>query len=289
MILNATLIIQVLINGILIGSIYALVAVGLTLIFGVMNIINFAHGSLMMVAMYLSYWLFVSLKIDPYLSMIATIPFLFFSGLLIQRFLIDYVLEAKHSIQILLTVGLSLFLDNFALFLFSPDFRAISVKYQTYSIVLGDFIINYPKMIAFFLACALTFFLYIILKKTTIGKAIRATSVEKEGAILVGINTRQIYYLTFGLGSACVGAAGSAILPFFYCSPNVGYAFIIPAFFVVVLGGMGNFFGALVGGLIIGVAESLGAIFMPGSLKQMVMFIIFIFVLLFKPRGIFSK
>lgn len=212
---NVTLIIQAFVNGILIGSIYALVAIGLALIFGVMNIVNFAHGSLMMMAMYLSYWLVVLLKIDPYLSMFATIPFLFFSGLLIQRFLIDYVLEAKHSIQILLTVGLSLFLDNFALFLFSPNFRAISVSYQTYSLVLGGIIINYPLMIAFFLATMLTFFLYIFLKKTIIGKAIRATTVEKEGAILVGINTRQIYYLTFALGSACVGAAGAAVLPFF--------------------------------------------------------------------------
>jgi branched-chain amino acid transport system permease protein len=287
--MNSSLVIQAVVNGILIGSIYALVALGLTLIFGVMNIINFAHGSLMMVAMYLSYWLFVLLKIDPYLSMIATIPILFFLGVLIQRFLIDYILEARHAIQILLTVGISLFLDNFALFLFTPNFRGIYIKYQTYSLMLGDIIINYPQLIAFFLACTLTFLLYFILKKTTVGKAIRATSVEKEGAVLVGINTRQIYYLAFGLGSACVGAAGAAVLPFFYLSPHVGYAFIIPAFVVVVLGGMGNFWGALVSGLIVGVAESLGAIFVPGSLKQMVMFVIFILALLFKPRGIFSK
>jgi len=287
--LNTTLIIQATVNGILIGSIYALVAVGLTIIFGVMNIVNFAHGSLMMVAMYLSYWLFVSLRVDPYLSMMMTIPFLFLSGVLIQRFLIDHVLEAKHHIQILLTVGLALFLDNFALFLFSPDFRAITVSYQTSSLALGPVMIDCPKMIAFFLACALTFCLHTILKKTTMGKAIRATSSEKEGAILVGIDTRRIYYLTFGIGSACVGAAGAAVLPFFYCSPNVGYAFVIPAFVVVVLGGMGNFWGTLVGGLIIGVAEHLGAIFVPGSLKQMVMFIIFILVLFLKPRGIFSK
>ena len=289
MVINTTLVIQAIVNGILIGSIYALVAVGLTLIFGVMNIVNFAHGSLMMMAMYLSYWLFTLLKVDPYLSMLATIPFLFLSGVLIQRFLIDRVMEAEHSIQILLTVGLSLFIDNLALFLFSPDFRAISVDYQTSSIAIGDIIINYPKLIAFFLACGLTFLLYFILKTTTLGKAIRATAAEKEGSILVGINTRRIYYLTFGIGSACVGAAGAAVIPFFYCSPNVGYAFVIPAFVVVVMGGMGNFFGALIGGLIIGVAESLGAIFVPGSMKQLVMFVIFILVLLFKPQGIFSK
>jgi len=176
-----------------------------------------------------------------------------------------------------------------ALFLFSPDFRAISVSYQTDSLDLGNIIVNYPQLIAFFLAIGLSFFLYLILKRTVLGKAIRATAVEKDGAVLVGINTRRIYYVTFGLGSACVGAAGAAIIPFFYCSPNVGYAFLTPAFVVVVLGGMGNFPGALVGGLIIGVAESLGAIFVPGSLKQLVMFVIFMLVLLFKPRGIFSK
>lgn len=289
MVLNASLILQALVNGVLMGSIYALVGIGLALIFGVMNIVNFAHGSLMMAAMYLSYWLFVSLKVDPYLSMLATIPFLFFFGLLIQRWLIERVIDAKHSIQILLTVGLSLFLDNLAMALFTPDFRAISVSYQTASLVLGGIIISYPQLIAFLLALGLTFALYLFIKKTMTGKAIRATSVEKEGAILVGINSRRIHYLTFGIGSACVGAAGAAVLPFFYCSPNVGYAFIIPAFVVVVLGGMGNFWATLVGGLIVGVAESLGAIFVPGSLKQMVMFIIFVLVLLFKPRGLFSK
>ncbi len=289
MVLNASLILQALVNGVLMGSIYALVGIGLALIFGVMNIVNFAHGSLMMAAMYLSYWLFVSLKVDPYLSMLATIPFLFFFGLLIQRWLIERVIDAKHSIQILLTVGLSLFLDNLAMALFTPDFRAISVSYQTASLVLGGIIISYPQLIAFLLALGLTFALYLFIKKTMTGKAIRATSVEKEGAILVGINSQRIHYLTFGIGSACVGAAGAAVLPFFYCSPNVGYAFVIPAFVVVVLGGMGNFWATLVGGLIVGVAESLGAIFVPGSLKQMVMFIIFVLVLLFKPRGLFSK
>ena len=289
MVLNASLILQALVNGVLMGSIYALVGIGLALIFGVMNIVNFAHGSLMMAAMYLSYWLFVSWKVDPYLSMLATIPFLFFFGLLIQRWLIERVIDAKHSIQILLTVGLSLFLDNLALALFTPDFRAISVSYQTASLVLGGIIISYPQLIAFLLALGLTFALYFFIKKTMTGKAIRATSVEKEGAILVGINSQRIHYLTFGIGSACVGAAGAAVLPFFYCSPNVGYAFVIPAFVVVVLGGMGNFWATFVGGLIVGVAESMGAIFVPGSLKQMVMFIIFVLVLFFKPRGLFSK
>ena len=289
MVLNPSLILQALVNGVLMGSIYALVGIGLALIFGVMNIVNFAHGSLMMAAMYLSYWLFVSLKVDPYLSMLATVPFLFFFGLLIQRGLIERVIDAKHSIQILLTVGLSLFLDNLAMALFTPDFRAISVSYQTASLVLGGIIISYPQLIAFLLALGLTFALYLFIKKTMTGKAIRATSVEKEGAILVGINSQRIHYLTFGIGSACVGAAGAAVLPFFYCSPNVGYAFVIPAFVVVVLGGMGNFWATLVGGLIVGVAESLGAIFVPGSLKQMVMFIIFVLVLFFKPRGLFSK
>jgi len=203
--------------------------------------------------------------------------------------LIERVIDAKHSIQILLTVGLSLFLDNLALALFTPDFRAISVSYQTASLVLGGIIISYPQLNAFLLALGLTFALYLFIKKTMTGKAIRATSVEKEGAILVGINSQRIHYLTFGIGSACVGAAGAAVLPFFYCSPNVGYAFVIPAFVVVVLGGMGNFWATLVGGLIVGVAESLGAIFVPGSLKQMVMFIIFVLVLFFKPRGLFSK
>lgn len=289
MILNLPLFLQAFVNGILMGSIYALVSIGLALIFGVMNIVNFAHGSLMMVAMYLSYWMFVLLKVDPYFSMLATIPFLFVFGVITQRLLIDRVIDARHSIQILLTVGLSLFLDNLALFLFRPDFRAISVSYQTESFVVGGIIINYPQLVACVLSLGLTLALYLFIKNTMTGKAIRATAVEKEGAILVGINSRRIYYLTFGIGSACVGAAGAAVLPFFYCSPQVGYAFVTPAFVVVVLGGMGNFWATLVGGLIVGVAESMGAIFVPGSLKQMVMFVIFLLVLFFKPRGLFSR
>lgn len=289
MVLSPALIFQALANGILMGSIYALVAIGLALIFGVMKIVNFAHGSLMMAAMYVSYWLFVLLKVDPYLSMLATIPVLFFLGLLIQRFLIDRVLDAKHSMQILLTVGLSLFLDNLALALFTPDFRAITLSYQTRSLALGSMLINYPQLMASLLAVGLTLALFLFMKKTMVGKAIRATAGEKEGAAIVGIDSRRIYYLTFAIGSACVGAAGAAVLPFFYCSPHVGYAFIIPAFVVVVLGGMGNFWATFVGGLIVGVAESLGAIFVPGSLKQMVMFIIFVLVLFFKPRGLFAR
>ena len=286
---SLSVLLQAFVNGILMGGVYSLVAVGLTLIFGVMNIINFAHGSLMMLGMFTTYWLYILLGIDPYLSLLFTIPVLFFLGLLIERFLIALVLDAQEYNQLLLTLGISMFIENFALFLWSPNFRTLQVAYLQKTATIGTVMITLPKVIAFLSAIILTTFLYCFLKSTYLGKAIRAASEEKEGAMTVGINLKQIYYIVFGIGTACVGAAGALTAPFFYVQPNVGGIFVITAFVVVVLGGMGNFIGALLGGLIIGLAESVGAAFVPGQLKQFIIYAIFILVLLFKPRGLFGR
>ena len=283
------LLLQSIVNGILMGGVYGLVAIGLTLIFGVMKIINFAHGSLMMLGMFTTYWLNVFLGMDPYLSLLLSIPVLFVVGLLIQRFLIAQVLDAPAHNQLLLTLGVSLFIENFALFLWSPNFRNLEVPYLREAATVGPVMISLPKVIAFLFAIILTALLYYFLKSTDLGKAIRAASEEKEGALTVGINLRRIYYVSFGIGAACVGAAGTLTAPFFYVNPHVGGIFVITAFVVVVLGGMGNFVGALVGGLIVGLAESVGAAFIPGQLKQFIIYFIFIFVLLFKPEGLFGR
>jgi branched-chain amino acid transport system permease protein len=283
------LLLQSIVSGILMGGVYSLVAIGLTLIFGVMKIINFAHGSLMMLGMFTTYWLFVLLGIDPYLSLLFSIPILFIFGLLIERFLIAQVLDAPEYNQLLLTLGISLFIENFALFLWTPNFRTLDVQYVKKAVTVGTVMISLPKVIAFLFAIILTALLYYFLKSTDLGKAIRATSEEKEGALTVGINMRRIYYLAFGIGAACVGAAGTLITPFFYVNPHVGGIFVITAFVVVVLGGMGNIIGALVGGLIVGLAESVGAAFVPGQLKQFIIYFIFILVLLFKPQGLFGR
>lgn len=271
------------------GGVYGLVAIGLTLIFGVMKIINFAHGSLMMLGMFTTYWLYVLAGLDPYLSLLLSIPCLFVVGLLIERFLIAQVLDAPAHNQLLLTLGISLFIENFALFLWTPNFRTLEVTYLRKAAMVGSVMISLPKLVAFIFAIILTILLYCFLKGTDMGKAIRAASEEREGALTVGINLRRIYYVAFGIGAACVGAAGTLTAPFFYVNPHVGGIFVITAFVVVVLGGMGNFIGALVGGLIIGLAESVGAAFVPGQLKQFIIYFIFILVLLFKPEGLFGR
>jgi len=283
------LLLQSIVSGILIGGVYSLVAIGLSMIFGVMKIINFAHGSFMMLGMFATYWLYVHLGIDPYLSLFLTIPLLFVFGLLVERFLIDKILDSPAHNQLLLTLGISLVIENLALFLWSPNFRTINVSYANKAATLGPVMISFPKVIAFLFAIFFTGLLYYFLKNTDLGKAIRAASEEKEGALTVGINLKKIYYIAFGIGTACVGAAGTVVAPFFYVSPQVGGVFVITAFVVVVLGGMGNFMGALVGGLIIGLAESVGAAFIPGQLKQFVIYLIFILVLFFKPSGLFGK
>ena len=283
------LLLQAIVSGILIGGVYSLVAIGLSLIFGVMKIINFAHGAFMMLGMFITYWLYVLLGVDPYLSLLFSIPLLFFFGLLVEHFLIEKVLDAPEHNQLLLTLGISLVIENLALFLWSPNFRTIDVPYATKAVTLGTVMISLPKVIAFLFAILLTGVLYYFLKKTDLGKAIRAASEEKEGALTVGINLKKIYYIAFAIGTACVGAAGTVAAPFFYVSPQVGGVFVITAFVVVVLGGMGNFIGAFVGGIIVGLAESVGAAFFPGQLKQFIIFFIFILVLLFKPAGLFGK
>ena len=286
--MNASFVIQSLINGVLIGGVYSLVAIGLTLIFGVMKIINFAHGALMMVGMYTCYWSVALLGINPYLSILIVIPLLFLVGFLIQRFLINAIITAPEHNQLLLTLGVSLFLENLALFLWSPDYRVLTTPLADVNFYLGDISLSLVRLLAFVLAMLCTAALYLVLTRTELGKAIRAASEEPEGAILMGINVRRIYWVSFGMGAACAGVSGAAVAPFFPVYPHVGGLFVITAFVVVVLGGMGSFLGAFFGGIIIGVADSVGAMFLPGSMKAIISFSIFILILLFKPSGLFG-
>lgn len=283
------LFLQAVVSGLLMGGIYALVAIGLTLIYGVMDIVNFAHGSFLMWGMYFAYWLFALYGMDPYFSLVLVLPFFFLLGLGVQRFLIKPVIHSPHHIQILLTIGLFLVMDNLALLLFSPDFRTARIPYADISFELGPTLVSLPRLVAFLGALTLTGVLYYILKNTDIGKAIRGASEEKIGARLVGINVDLINMIAFGIGVASVGIAGAMLVPFFYVSPNVGFSFVLKTFVIVVMGGMGNFFGALVCALIIGVAESLGAVVLSGSSKDILTYVIFILILLFRPQGIFSK
>ena len=282
------LLLQAVVSGLLLGGVYGVVASGLTLIFGVLRIINFAHGAVMMLGMYASYWLWVGLGVDPYLSVLLTAPAFFVLGMGIQRVVIEPNRAAAEHNQLLLTLGLALFLENLALVLWQGDFRTLRVPYANASFVIGDALVEVSRLVAAGGAVLIALALFVFLRRTDVGKAIRALSEEREGAMLVGIDVARIRAVAFGIGSACVAVAGALITPFFYIAPDVGESFNIMAFVVVVLGGMGNFIGALVGGLIVGLAESLGAALLPGSLKQLVVFVIFVLVLLFRPEGLFG-
>jgi len=284
-----TLLLQAGVSGLLSGGVYALVALGLTLVFGVLRIINFAHGTLMMLGMYATFFLYSLGGIDPYLSLLLVGPAFFFLGVALERGVIEPNLGAPESSQLLLTLGVALFLENAALAVFSPDYRSLRLPYASRALHFGDVVVSVPRLIAFGCSIALAVALWLFLKHTDVGKAIRAAAEEREGALLMGIDIRRLYAVAFGIGSGVVGVAGSLVAPFLYVAPDVGDVFNILAFIVVVLGGMGSFLGALLGGFLVGLAESLGAALLPGSLKQLPIFALFVVVLLVRPAGLFGR
>lgn len=279
---------QALITGIMIGGIFALISVGLSLIWGVMRIINFAHGEFLMIAMYIAYFLVAKGGWDPYLTIIVTAPALFLIGVLIFQVTIRPILKDPSMNQIMLTLGLSLILQNLALVIFKADVLTTSTAYTRMNFMLGPVVVRGSQLIAFVGSAIAAYALYWFLQKTDTGRAIRAAAQNRDAAVLMGINVRTTYLLAFGLGSASLGVAASLMIPFYYTSPTVGLFFGLIAYVVVVLGGLGNFMGALVAGLIIGMTESIGASILPGSLSRVLTFGIFIVVLLFRPQGIFG-
>ena len=280
---------QLLINGLFLGGVYALVSIGLTLIYGVMYVVNFAHGEFLMLGMYLTYWLFTLAGIHPYVSSIFTAVLLFLFGMLIQRVLVQKILGANILNQILLMLGVSILFTGLAQVFFQADPRTIRLPISAMSLNFGNLIFNIPRLIAFVVSVIVAGILYIFLRVTKFGKAIRACAQSRDAAQLMGINVKMVYMITFGIGSAVTGIAGSMLMPFFPVNPTIGSVFSVTAFVVVVLGTMGNFIGAFVGGLIIGVAETFGGFILGGDMKQIVSMIIFIIVLLLRPQGLFGK
>jgi branched-chain amino acid transport system permease protein len=286
----ASTIFQLIINGILLGGMYALISIGLTLIFGVIEIINFAHGEFLMLSMYASFFLFQLYGIDPYLSLLIILPLFFIIGMVVQRGIIQPIINAPPLNQVFMTIGLSIVLQNIALFLWKADYRTIKTGYSAFTLKLpGGLLISFSRLVAFFIAMASISALLIFLKKTYIGKAIRALAQERKAAMLMGINVYRTYQIAFGIGIACVGAAGAVLIPVYYVFPTVGSLFVLVAFVVVVLGGYNSLIGALIGGLIIGLIETFSGFFISPHLKEAICFIIFILILLFRPMGLFGR
>ena len=275
-------------NGLTTGAVYALIALGLTLIYGVLHIINFAHGAALMMAMYGVYFLFTKFGIDPYWALPIMVPVMFAAGYLVYRFVIGRASHGKDENILLVTLGLSIALENLALVLFKADTRTIDTAYTLTTLNVFGVNLALTKLVSFFGALVLTGVLLLIVGKTSLGRAIRACAKERHGAKVVGIDVEHIFAMSFGIGLACLGAAACLHLPAYYVNPTVGNGFVLIAFTIVVLGGMGSFTGALLGGFIIGVVESIGGLVLGESLGQIGIFLIFIAVLLFRPQGLFG-
>ncbi len=277
-----------LLNGLTTGAVYALVALGLTLIYGVLHIINFAHGASLMLALYGVYLLNTRLGWDPYLALPLMVAGMFALGYALQRLVINRASHGKDENILLVTLGLAIVMENLALLAFSADTRSIDTPYTLTTVPIGPAMIALPKLIAFGGALAVAALLLWIVKRTDLGRAIRAVAKEKQGAKLMGIDVEHVYAMSFGIGLACLGAAACFLLPAYYVNPQVGSGFVLVAFTIVVLGGMGSFSGALLGGLLIGVVESIGGLLLGDSLGQVGIYLIFIAVLLLRPQGLFG-
>jgi branched-chain amino acid transport system permease protein len=281
-----TVFFQALISGILIGGVYALIGVGLTIIFGVMRVINFAHGDLLMLGMYATYYLFTLLHIDPFLSIIITIPVMFLFGAFLQKTFINRALSALPQNQILLTIGMGLVMSNSIMLAFTSDYKILTTSYSSGSISLLGISISEPLVYSFIITVAITAALYWFLYRTDTGQAIRATAQDREAAQLMGINVKRTSILAFGIGTALAGTAGALISPTYYIFPQVGGVFTLKAFVITVLGGMGSIVGATLGGVLIGIAESVGGLYFGSGWKDVIVFVLFLLVLLFKPSGL---
>jgi branched-chain amino acid transport system permease protein len=287
--MSFTTIWQAFISGLLNGAVYGLVSVGLTMIFGVVKIVNFAHGEFLMVGMYLSYALWAILGIDPLWSVPIVMVALFFFGVGIQKFFIRRVLNAPDLAQIFLTVGLSVLMINLALFLLRADFRSVKVPYADWTFALAGAIVSVPRLIACLGAIVFSLLLAIFLVRTDVGKAMRAVAQDREVSMLVGINPERMYNFAVGISAALAGAAGGLTISFYFVFPSVGVNFVLIAFVIVILGTLGSIPGAFLTSLIVGVAESVGVLFVGADLGLAVVFVIMLLTLAFRPAGLLGK
>lgn len=280
---------QVLIDGLLSGFLYALVAVGLSMIWGVMDVINFAHGEFLMVAMYICYWVGFIFGIDPLFSWLAAGIFLFIMGALTYRLIVKNSLGKAAMAPLLATFGLSMLLKNFCMNRFTPNFRLLSgtiMEGRTFE--MGGAVVSLPQFVTAAFSLFVVLAVYYLIKKTKLGWAIQATAMDKEAAELMGIDTERIYLLVFGLGGACVGVAGGLMSTYLAVHPEVGSLFSLIAFVIVALGGFGSISGALLAALLIGLVESFTGFYVAAVVKYVAVFGIYLVVIMFRPKGLFG-
>ncbi len=280
---------QVLVSTILLGGIYALIAVGLTLIFGIMRVVNFAHGEFLMLGMYLAFWSFTLWHLDPYLVLLLSIPIFFGVGLVSYLLVMRGVISASHNVQIFTTVGLSTALQNVALVLWTGDFRIVRPWHSSVVVRLGGAAFNLSQIGAFVVAVTFTLALVAFMKLTHAGRVMRATAQDREAATLMGVDTDRVHRLAWSIGIACVGVAGVLMSPLYSAYPTAGLQFVLLAYVVVVLGGLGDMLGALLGSLIVAAVEVMGAYVVGTDWKEVLYFTLFILVLVFRPAGLFGQ
>jgi len=280
--------VQLILNGIMLGAMYAIISVGLTLIFGIVRVVNFAHGEFLMVGMYAVYLLSHHFGLHPYVSAVPMVLMLFAIGALVQRFIIQPLLGADEHIQIFATVGLSTALINLALLIFGADLYSVQEPGLRKPLSIGGYTVLYAQVVIFVSALVLVAGLHLFMQKTPLGRAIRATAQNRNAAQLMGVRVDRIYVIAFGLGAACVGLASALISPLFPVTPTIGTYFVLTAFVVVVLGGMRSMYGAFLGAMIIGIVDSLSGYYIAPDLKEVVYFLIFLAILIFRPTGLFG-
>ena len=280
---------QAILNGILFGAVYVCIGMGFSLVWGVMNIINLAHGSFIMLGAYITYTLFTYLKIDPFLTLPISMLALYFIGYASQKYLLNYIIRAGIFITLTFTFGLQILIANVALLIWTADFKSAAPGYSGEGIVLGGLVLPYVRCAIFIVALILTYLFYLLMARTKTGKAINATALNLEGAKTVGIDVAEIYARTMGISAALGGAAGALISPIMTINPFIGGPLVGKAFVVAILGGLGGTMGSFAGGMALGLAEQVGSLFFSSGYQEALGFIVLGLVLIFRPQGIVGK
>lgn len=283
------LLIQTLVAGVLLGGVYALVSVGLNLLFGVVRVINFAHGEFVMIGMYITFWLWAGLGMDPYVSLLIVAPAMFLLGVVFQRGIIQPIQSTSANMKIFATVGISIIVQNLALYLWGGQHRSVSTGYSTSVLTIGDINISIVRLVAFIGALVMVAALFYVMNRTMTGKVLRAIAEDGPTAVLLGVPVKKFYFVATGVSVMLAGVAGVLLMPFTSASPTFGIHMTLIAFIVVVIGGMGSMVGSLVGGVLLGAIETLAGTYISPSLQQAVLFALFIVVVLVRPQGLFGK